>query len=382
MIIKLPHKGWIENLAGEKLSLAQHVSETIYFRCMEGFGAPAINSSQCQNGKWEFEVPDCIVHCPPLNSTYLPAKCSYNGEESTCLNTTRSGSKALVSCPEQIDDYKREMYCEADGNWMWSDISRSCDPPCGKLNSGRGSWLVAIYARIDKDNYYLKRLEYLCSGTILNSTKVITDLACLENYTASELLVVAGSRAQEINYPRFYRSLLRAAPEQAQKLIQEELWSDRDVRRIEPNMHGKGFAVLTIEKSFQFNEFVAPICIADTHVELKQYGLMVSWRKWNSPDDDTTSTKFFNIATFASEECADPANLSPANRDYYCQRKQDAYNAACFNILGGGLIVPAINDEETFYLRGIVVKSPVEDNVCIRTAYPFFSRFDKLDIIE
>lgn len=259
-VLRIPQNGALLNSSGDELRVGQRVAGTIYIRCQHSSIIPPIERSQCQNGQWVPEIPNCGVatKCPPINSTELWVFCAYNGIESFCSSPSRPGSIATARCPHQYIHSERKLTCAENGVWKWSDTPLQCRHECGITSDDYSTpWDLTISNKMTGING--------CYAVILNSVYLATTEECMWMYNRN-----ADNAAIIVN--------------------------DNDMRDVKPfEKEEYRFAFIKITSPIKFSRWLMPICSDDEGVGIGddgfEYSLDMNRNCYNPTYDPTGSTK-------------------------------------------------------------------------------------------
>lgn len=226
-----------------------------------------------------------------------------------------------------------------------------------QISRGQFPWLTAIYRKQSSG------LRFLCGGSLVSSSTVITAAHCfkLKSIGASQVVVYLGRHNLE-NYG-------------------EVGAVSRDIRNliIHPDYDGKSLpdadiAILHMQSSVDFSQFIRPICLwseaVDSALIVGQTAFVAGWGADDSGHEVTALPKMVDAAIVSDNEClrssevysklTTPRTICAGNRDG---------TGPCMGDSGGGLM---LSRNGAWTLRGVVSAGLTSQGQCDLSQYVIY----------
>ncbi|XP_054263990.1 modular serine protease-like [Macrosteles quadrilineatus] len=221
--------------------------------------------SVCENGVWKNEA-DCIKLCPPLKSSSLDIRCSYQGKEVPCDRPMKPETTAEPRCkqyyqPARNPDYST-LLCLNNGAWTYPLFQ--CTPDCGvstataskpliingnATKQGQFPWLAALYHLTNSQQW-----ENTCGGTLITPHIVLTAAHCVVNKNVpqqpSEIRVGLGKY-----YRDFYKQEESSQIAEVREVIVQKKYSGV------ASFYALDIALLDLVESVLITAIVMPACV-------------------------------------------------------------------------------------------------------------------------
>lgn len=277
--------GWVSHLSdpNKRLYPGDVVVESaaVKYRCTDNYllvnqndeilGASFEN--YCFGGVWIKPVPTCKPFCSTRaisGVTIKASDCSYNGQIVSCLDPSRPGTVARITCAPFYESNGpnaiQQLICDKNGHW--SPSPTACVHKCGEqapkgtpfvvggrlVNITEVPWHVGIYKLNRNNNGY----DISCGGTIVNALVVISAMHCFWNfaygkpYDPSMFRVVTGKT--------FTSFIADETLRQEHFRVKELLYDKVEYRDLE-NHYMADLVMVILDRSIEFHVGISPICI-------------------------------------------------------------------------------------------------------------------------
>ncbi|XP_018574094.1 uncharacterized protein LOC108913102 [Anoplophora glabripennis] len=349
-------------------------SSAIKFECDSGYRLSSEYAYRVCDENWvNMRFPECDKLCPPLYpSTTFELQCkNKRGKEVKCSEAT-DGTYVEYTCASSYETpfgYKKALLC-TEGKWNQRPV---CHPVCGKklINGAKpliiGSapskkleypWVTALY-RKDNNSY-----SYICGGSILSLTVIVTAAHCVTNEFGNTLPV----ELYLIGVGKLYSEYKASNDTRAQylelfKIIVHEDYKG-DNRRFLADI-----AVLVVKGEIVLTEVVQPVCFNNMKSIYLHPGSIGEVSGWGRTEDDDTSEilRTLKIPYKDDATCAEELPKEWVNKysivDKLCAGLFNKSTSVCDGDSGNGLAFLNAEDNR-YYIHGIVSLGPLRDGHC------------------
>ncbi|KAF2896974.1 hypothetical protein ILUMI_09201 [Ignelater luminosus] len=300
------------------------------------------------------------IGAPALNNPFLPSNRPSNPtfETSVTSNVIASGNTVQTSV---TPDDKTAQQCGGSSVNVQPLVVNG-----DSVEEGELPWMVAIMYRINQVH------NYGCTGNLVTNKHVITAAHCVQYLSAplvpvEDLLIVFGK-------------------------VDLRNWKDGAITRNVQNLtvhpdhkqdKGDGdVAVLTLEKSVDFEDFIQPICLwqedDDLDIIVGETGTIAGWGRDESGQNFVVDAKKIHLPIVSQVTClrSDPDFSDITSTRTFCAGKLDG-SGPCTGDSGAGF---AMRRNGRWTLRGVVSVSLKDTGTCAVSKYSVFVDLAKFKI--
>ncbi|KAK4881293.1 hypothetical protein RN001_004612 [Aquatica leii] len=306
------------------------------------------------------------IFCPALNSERSINKCELKGTGwMSCNDHLPVGTIVYSECkpyytPTNNRENEYRATCQSDG--VWSREPLKCEPECGKTDPiatplivhgwveerGKWPWHSTLY-KLNNGTW-----SFWCGGSLISEKIIITAAHCVWSVTSLTLKVALGKYYKEFEKTDDFTQVF-----DVEKIIYQPLYQDL------LGNYGSDIAILVLNATVKFSEFVSPVCVdwtlndASQHLSNNTLGMVVGM---GITENDTYSDvlRATYLPVVDDETC-----IKSHLRDF---KKYVTYTTFCAGWLNGtgvcngdsgaGLVFPRSSNPTKWVLQGIVSVSP------------------------
>lgn len=287
------------------------------FQCQSGYGLPQNQSyiSNCIDGQWDSEVPNCIRACNALSgATFQSTSCISNGQPLDCNWPVPTGTVGETVCRNTFEGRNlRSHRCLANGHWHPEPAK--CNPVCGRMPANSYiPWHVGLYKKNGT------KMDWQCSGTLIHSRIILTSRFCLTAIENDLLKVVAGKLHRDYD-------------------VVESTTQIRNIERIEYDRR-HDYAIVIVDADFEFETgLVAPVCL-NARGRIPTENIFVPG--WRANSDHLEKVYFNNDL---DDRCGQRGEMCAIESE-----KRFESPSSCAQLQGGGLVSLK---NGVYHLRGV-----------------------------
>ncbi|RZF33892.1 hypothetical protein LSTR_LSTR009916 [Laodelphax striatellus] len=292
----------------------------VNIRCKEPFILPDSKPEYivCFNGKWAPENHACVQTCNPLISSTLNSVCTLRGEEVSCTERIKPGTKMHHVCKPGYTPRGGlpllDNECLDNGAWLYPS-RQSCTYSCGIIQSetepsnvplithGEDAnilyhpWNAGLYARGDSNRY-----EHICGGTLITPYLILTAAHCLHRKNGA----MRQPQRLRIGLAKYHRAIDDPRDSDVQlmdveRIIVSEIYEGIDFH------YNYDLGVIELTTSVTLSRFVMPACI-DTNGRFKlksqHFFTVVGWGLTENNLPSPTLQKA-RLPYYTQSECKD-----------------------------------------------------------------------------
>nr|XP_029732118.1 phenoloxidase-activating factor 1-like [Aedes albopictus] len=229
---------------------------------------------------------------------------------------------------------------------------------------GQFPWAVPLFHRNSTSG-----LEYFCGGTIVTNRHILTAAHCVMNKRPQKILAIPGKHS--ISDTSATNGAVHA---NVQQIVCHEDYDSDSEHLVDQDAD---IAVLRLEKSLHFTNFIRPLCLlldqSPLSVTRNHKGVVSGW---GITENGHTNTPFYYTSTIVSrQQCSNNMDVSIPNRArLFCG--DGSGSVACDGDSGSAM---AMKRNNRFYLRGLVSKAardPITQK-CDTTKYVMYTDVSK-----
>ncbi|CRL04521.1 CLUMA_CG017596, isoform A [Clunio marinus] len=404
---KLPSRSdirYINEIFQEEYMAGAYVNngEYIEIKCTPGQGMNVSEdfdySNTCNNSEWTrkwISFPECQTICSGGDVTGITIKtiCELNGKIVPCNQQHIVGTECYIECGSYYEEPKdgthlsKKLTCLSSGSW--DKLALRCEPRCGRItqfstayvvngkkaqNIAEVPWTAAIY----------KRNILICGGSIVSERLIISAAHCFfreQPSSLSESVVLEDTALFKIAVGKYFRNI------SAFEDFVPQFFNVKEIISV-PGYDGymgffsADFAIIVLDDFIVFRQHIAPICV-DRDPLLQEetvvkHGLMGTVGGWGFTTAGGEPSDYLKIAKLPTVDYSKCKREAPQNfkqfvtPDKFCAG--GGTDAVCQGDSGSGLTFPqTVDNEEIYYLRGIVSNARQVDGECDLNFYTMFT---------
>lgn len=207
--------------------------------------------------------------------------------------------------------------------------------------------------------------RYICGGTLISKKSVVTAAHCVHKkeqtvgFSHEQLRVLLGVHDLNDLYEPGRIS------ERVIKISIHPTWNSAETQKFTGDI-----AILLLERSVTFNNFIQPICLSSS-LTFENHGVVAGWGRWQNQTVGTFNkipTKI-NVPIVEEKVCYEQEHVLAKSgwEESFCAGRQGV--SVCDGDSGSGYFVTSNN---TYYLKGIVSNSVIHEK-CDQGYYAIYT---------
>ncbi|CAH0559645.1 unnamed protein product [Brassicogethes aeneus] len=385
-----PDNGRWQLLQGKKYpGQSVEPGTVIVAKCDSGYTLESDSSySICVGGGvWNLAF-NCKLQCPAYTSTNTTfITCTLNNEYRDCARAV-DGTYMEINCAPFFENLSsgKYRYCK-DGTW--DNAKPQCSPACGMkrvrtaalsvggvpVEKGDYPWQVAIFKKIGDE------FSPICGGSMLNTKIILTAAHCMVDENKDGTISITPGNF-EVAVGKFYRQYRHPEDKDAQYSPVKEILPSGDYRG-SFGSYTSDIALLVVKIEFKPSKMVQPVCRDNSniiHLTAGQLGVVTGWGYTKHGGEASNELRELVVPFEEDSICRSKLPLEYVHRYYsndkLCAGFHNNSKSVCEGDSGGGLV---FEQNQRYYIRGIVSISPRQDGSCDIQQYTLYTNVNKFN---